>query len=920
MKEGFKRKRRWAALPVMLAVLIGAFAGNDGNFQKGNVISSVRAASDRLPAEETGTTAAHTDQDDQDGEGGTQPAETDSADQEKVKLAQPENVNFQGYDVIYVIDNSKSVWTQQEIRNQAFRNISNMAIGSDIRVGVLYFADHLYDHYTLSLTPMETEEDSRDVLQALRMKEQDTSNIDTNIGGALEKAVSMFDSQDASRKRIIILFSDGINENLAGDSDYAQNADEKTREQAAVLREMDIPIYCVYLEKSRNDEAYLRSLVNYFSGELSFDQERFYKVAESEINLLLDRFVDVFFAMQNNMKFRRLEPDSAGKIRFYVPALGVRNLRICVDGEIQESVRLTAPSSGEFDDWQDGDSVFINYDMPPAGDWTIDLSSSDPEKVHGTIACYAYLQASAELAMAEESENKSDKAQVYQLTVRFFDEGGNEIKIDPAAAVSASVILSKEDSSGEPVELKMSVEDGAAKSEPFQMTFYGDFYYRVNLAEDFVNLNYTLEGGTIEKNAPVPSDLKGKWFFGEQTEEGLRFSIREDRLYQDPEDESVKIQKTVQLNDGNPVEAELRDGYVYVTAQKQGRVSFTLQLSDSSGMEAEVAVEGTLVSRTLLSRIGIALIAGICLGVLFFVAEIYRKKKKEEKLEGQFARFKRIREDFDKAAARCLEENKQLWEYQEDVEFALSGDGDVKGLTELTIDLPEEMREEFLHSEQPEVFYANLLADIREYEDLISGAKERMSACADAVERIKKEQDSMEQADKEMERKLEEASVLLEEMRDICKNEETQNKAADEKIAEFGRIAGAVERMLKTDIVCNLTVTVEGEASVILGRKSCMDNRGRFLQGFYRFDDIRTLENGKLGQNIGETGILIYGYHDEAGEAGLRLKSSRPFTWRPLKGTIEETEAAEAVLKKNQEYELRLAVKDRTVCIRLTVD
>ena len=61
---------------------------------------------------------------------------------------------------------------------------------------------------------METEDGCKEVLNALNMTAQDENNIDTNIGNALETAIKMYDGQDSSRQRIVVLFSDGINENF----------------------------------------------------------------------------------------------------------------------------------------------------------------------------------------------------------------------------------------------------------------------------------------------------------------------------------------------------------------------------------------------------------------------------------------------------------------------------------------------------------------------------------------------------------------------------------------------------------------------------------------------------------------------------------------------------------------------------------
>lgn len=140
------------------------------------------------------------------------------------------NVSDTGYDVVFCIDNSRSMWKQQDIRDQAVRVLANLAVGSDIRIGGVYFADHVYQR--CSLTSLTGEEDTKKVMSFLNFTDKDDGNRDTNIGSALSEALKLFENQDISRKRIIVLFSDGINEDYEGTGSYTARANNMTSQAA----------------------------------------------------------------------------------------------------------------------------------------------------------------------------------------------------------------------------------------------------------------------------------------------------------------------------------------------------------------------------------------------------------------------------------------------------------------------------------------------------------------------------------------------------------------------------------------------------------------------------------------------------------------------------------------------------------------
>ena len=309
----------------------------------------------------------------------------------------PSNINTTGYDVIIVADNSGSVWSQQAIRDQALRNIANLAVGSDIRIGGVYFGD--YVSKMLSLTPMEKEEDIKTVMDFFNMTEQNENNRGTNIGEALEVASTPFENQNISRKPIIILFSDGINENSNGDENYKNLADNKTLEQVKLLQGKNIPIYCVYLQKDRNDEEYLKNLVNYFDENNSYENERFKKVTDSEIGNLSEEFAHIFYSIQNDMKYREISVDSTGKMTFYVPSLGVKKLQLYLENDSNYTVKLNSPSGSNngVKEWTNEKSTYISVENPEIGEWTLEVYGDFKENTKGTIAYYTSLYANAEI-------------------------------------------------------------------------------------------------------------------------------------------------------------------------------------------------------------------------------------------------------------------------------------------------------------------------------------------------------------------------------------------------------------------------------------------------------------------------------------------------------------------------------------------
>lgn len=410
-----------------------------------------------------------------------------SKNTETTEIVPPDNIDDGGYDVALCIDNSKNMWEQQELRDQAIRSICNLAVGSDIRVGGVYFGNSVYK--SLGLTSMEDKDGSLEVLQSfLNETEKDEENQNGNIAAGLEGAYQLFEDQDASRNRIIILFTNGISE--------GENR-EDIRKQTELIEKEHIPIYCVYLQSHGDDEEYLKEMVNYFRKENSYDEDRFKKVTNDQIDELSRQFSEIFYAMQNDMKYRKVSVDSIGKMSFYVPALGVEKLQVFLDGNVEYEAVLDSPTDKQEDAllWTDGKSAYITVNDPSVGDWALDITGENKELVRGSIAYYAYMSAEAEI---EEREGEQF------LQVRFYDRDTNLVEVNPGAEITAEVLFEGDEPGNE--EILLSSEGEEWISDPLILGKTGECQININVRyEDFIGLSYTLER-TVSQIPVVPEE------------------------------------------------------------------------------------------------------------------------------------------------------------------------------------------------------------------------------------------------------------------------------------------------------------------------------------------------------------------------------------------------------------------------------
>lgn len=825
-------------------------------------------------------------------------------------LSAPENVNKKGYDVVYVVDNSRSVWSQQAIRNNALRNISSMAVWSDIRIGGVFFADQVYD--TLSLTSVKDDGGVDKVLKFLNMTEQDPNNIDTNIGNALEAALKLFDSQNASRERIVVLFSDGINERLDGNSDYARDANTKTEEQVKILKDNNIPIYCVFLQKDRNDEGYLKNLVNYFSDENSYTEERFFAVPEENIAYLSDAFVDVFHSMQNHMKYRQISLDSEGTMKFYIPSLGISQLKIYQDGNLAQA-KINPPTEKEGKERKVGTASYTLYEDPEVGEWSMEVPS---KLVTGTITCYADLFAKAEMRTVQDGGDGKQ----YRLVVSFYDKNGKEISIDPMVSMDGKVFFAPEGGVEHPIEMSMMVENGKGVSEPFALDTYGSYRFEVHVEyEDFVNLDYALEGGKIKKQAPVVYDKWNQVFSSEKTEKGYVFTLEESQLFKDPEGDAVTIEKVVQLVDGNPVSVEYTDGYVKFTTPKSGDFHCVLQLKDASGMETEMTVQGTVKDRKVIMLMDILLKAALAVVALLIIWLFFNKMKKKAKLREEIKLFHESKADFAKAVNIMDKAAAEIPELEEAFQGLLDGNEemDMTGLKELAEGMSDELAA---------VYGVEKYLNPNFVEDTMEPAKELSNNTTDweaKVEKFSEQIGGMENSKVSINLKIERVKTMKDAVDDFAektiensKELEAFTKDAVASLEEMNNTIIHMMDLMDGEIQCNLSVTDIQNKRYVRGYRGFRQIGGTAMR-CYPLDEVSVLGGTTLADEIGETGIYVFSHIAEDGSHGLELRSANGFHVEGVELEKFGERGVCAVLKSGKGYIVKTA---RGINMTLTVE
>lgn len=779
------------------------------------------------------------------------------------KAKKPVNVNEHGYDIILVADHSESMWQQQEIRDQALRSISGLAAGSDIRIGVVYFAKDICG--TKGLTSVEDKTGLESVNNFINMKLQNRDNMDTNIGNALEKAQQLFENQDETRKKVVILFSDGIN--------TTEDADRKTREQVQKLKEDGADIYCVYLQKEKNEEEYLKQIVNYFDSTDTYTEERFQKVQNNELDTLSYKFAKIFYSSQNNMKYADIRVDSEGKNSFYIPALGVTKLQLYLKNPKSFGVKLTGPQDQKVEYYAEENTWFISAKTPNVGDWDLVISADEPEKTTGTVAYHVDLAAYAEMIGEKDENGNVFKNEEQQLNIYFFEENGTLLQADESALVTATVQLTDTKGEVKTQTLTLSNAGDHYESDGFKFEDYGTYTITTEIKyDDFIDLTYNMISGTVIGRAPIVYN-QSKTFSAEKTKSGYHFTIEASELFEDPENEEVTF-NVVQLNEKNPVKATFENGILSVVSKKTGNIAFAIDIEDETGLVSRLTVEGKVQNKSMMELVRNIMI----LLVLLFIIMQIRKANQKKKLVKQ---IEIVKTDFDREYKKILKLHTEMGgisytELEEDWTNLIRSFG------ELSEEMEDDQIAQFeLDTYLAENFVENKFHNVKKWAKDVNDRKVKMDEAKKNFSIALKNRNvsGLKKVLALYEKKVEEARAAVTFMTGTKENYEKEFKVLEDEYSVLEEEYFDIEESLNTPIQCNLILKWRG----YIGDKNCKSG-GSYIKGCYSLDQIKLMTDGAsktVKSILGEesTGIYVYGYTGEDG-VGLELRSKEPFSVR----------------------------------------
>ena len=804
------------------------------------------------------------------------------------ELIHPDNKSLTGYDIVFVIDNSGSIWKQQEIRDAALRTVADLAVGSDVRIGAVYFADHVYS--TFKLTSVEDETSYHDVItNGLQMTKKDESNRDTNIGAGLKAGLALFEDQDTSRERVMILLSDGINENLAQSASYKANANKETKEQVSIIQEKGYPLYCAFIEKSYGDKEYLRELVNYFGNTDAYDS-RLVTVSDSDINMLADCMAGIFYDLNGGMKYKKLNLDSHGNDTFYIPDLNVTELQIYLNNFDGVTSVLTDPDGNTVSGWSEGNSSFYTVEDPSVGDWQLSVDSDTP--VTGTIAYYT------DICLRSEIIGDVARGQEVLLHTDFYDSEEIGISLDTSADLKADFSIrdvSSDSILAENNGIAFDITGKAASSDSFMIDAAGAIGCKIRITYDeFIDLTYTVQRDKeIHTFAPSAKDYNGAFLglipsFPEG--DGMQASLKLKDYVEDPDGTVNDLTITdVKLNNTtHQAEVRIQDGKLnFITADGKLFPAFiegTITFADKDNQTAEMNFKGYIINMTNVLMIAIVL-AVLVFGGAYLA--IRAKKKRNALLEtfgGYMTSFDEQQAIAESLLKECnmLEEDSALSAYQDNCTA-----------------LQELIRDENLTDEVMRILGISLPSDPAMVRKLYSSIDETTAQAKKVVDfAIAERQNFAEYKNmsaKSLEARMKHVRLSVQSL--LRENDKTKEMlectrtALEEGLPGGGDLKDNIEFlsfMKERHFENNIVLNIKRKQAVIMKNSRCM----------YRLMDDAAMLNLDEDETLGEyygvkTGIVFMPY-EQADQNGRKIKgviaiSDKQFAARDQSESEEQT-------------------------------
>lgn len=320
-----------------------------------------------------------------------------------IAVAWEDNTNR--YNVVMVLDasGSMSFTDPNSLRSNAMAQFAYMLAEKGNRLGGVVFTHEIAK--TEALSPSESFEERDGFLNAL-------SSVpavgDTNIGAALDTAITMIDRDgDANLPSVVLLLSDG-NTDLADEEDLKQSLETKA-EAIQRARDKGIPIYSVCLNADGTaDVSEMRQISKATGGEF-----REVKSAE-DLRSVYEAFYGLIFGTTAKVIQEDVFPKN-GKLEteFTLPGLGVEEVNIIVYGGLKSfSILRPDGSVAEANSVANDTFTLIKLTDVAPGTWKLITEGVPGDSIIINMVCNTDLGVLAEVEPEEGVINPKDSIAV----------------------------------------------------------------------------------------------------------------------------------------------------------------------------------------------------------------------------------------------------------------------------------------------------------------------------------------------------------------------------------------------------------------------------------------------------------------------------------------------------------------------------
>lgn len=232
------------------------------------------------------------------------------------------------FNVVIVSDASGSMLSTdpEGLRFEAINQFINLLAEQGNLLGAVSFADNI--NATEELTKVDSSEAKQKIADTLK---NTPAKGDTNIGEALQKAVSMLDEEgDKDLPSIILFLSDG-NTDLKDKKDMENSLNMKA-DAIQAAREKDIAIYSVCLNANKKaDVSEMEQISQATGGE-------FREVGSAtDLQEVFNSFYNLIYGTSTTQLLDEAFDESGVlETKFNVPGLGVEEINIIIYGKVSE--------------------------------------------------------------------------------------------------------------------------------------------------------------------------------------------------------------------------------------------------------------------------------------------------------------------------------------------------------------------------------------------------------------------------------------------------------------------------------------------------------------------------------------------------------------------------------------------------------